>query len=150
MRKYKWRLYADEDIEKEIVNSLRLAKFDVLWVAEEPSLRKSKEDLFHFRKSKQKQRYFVTKDLGFWSDSKYLIHQSPGLIILTSQNKEMGALLVRLLRKFVDDYNLAKEPFYLDGMKIKISNSNVILKFLDNRTHRKTIMQWSWEELFKT
>ena len=36
--KYKWRIYADNNISREIVDHLRQSDMDVLWIAEEPDL----------------------------------------------------------------------------------------------------------------
>jgi len=80
MKKYKWRIYADENIEKETIESLRRANIDVLWIAEDNSLRKQKDDLYHYKKARKLKRYLLTKDRDFWSDSKYPLHESPGVI----------------------------------------------------------------------
>ena len=51
--KYKWRFYADNNIEQSIVEFLRKSNFDVLWVAEVPNLRKQQEDIFHYSKARK-------------------------------------------------------------------------------------------------
>lgn len=148
MRKYKWRLYADANIEKDIIEALRKANIDVLWVIENNSLRKQKDDMFHYKKAKQLGRYLLTKDEGFWSDRKYLLHESPGVIIVKSQEREMGALLVRLLRKLLQDYNPLNEPLYLQGIKVKLSDSGINLRILDHDTQKKTSESWNWDDLY--
>lgn len=148
MRKYKWRLYADENIEKEIVTYLRNARMDVVWVIEDPSLRAQKDDTFHYEKARQMKRYFVTKDEGFWSDERYPLHQSPGVIIVTTQDKDMGAHLILLLRKLLQDFNPLVEPLYMDRVKVRLSESGFALKFVDNETSKRSVEQQSWKELF--
>jgi hypothetical protein len=51
MKPLKWRLYADNNIEREIVDHLRESKMDVLWVVEEAQLQREKDDTFHYRKA---------------------------------------------------------------------------------------------------
>jgi hypothetical protein len=48
----KWRLYADNNIEKAIVEYLRQDEFDVLAVGENLRLRHH-EDEFHYQKARQ-------------------------------------------------------------------------------------------------
>jgi len=148
MKTYKWRIYADANIEKEMVESLRRANLDVLWIAEDKSLRRQKDDSFHYNKARQLNRYLLTKDKDFWSDSKYLLHESLGVIIVTTQNKDVGSLIVRLLRKLIQDYNPLSDPLYLDGIKVKLSESGISLKILDHDTQKKTVDSWAWDELF--
>jgi len=61
--KYKWRLYADNNIEKEIIEFLRGSNMDILWVAEEDDLHKQQDDRFHYQKARNLCRYlgFVKK-----------------------------------------------------------------------------------------
>ena len=58
--KYKWRLYADNNIEREIVEHLRYSDMDVLWIAEVPDLRKQQDDTFHYQKARELGRYLLT------------------------------------------------------------------------------------------
>jgi len=146
MTKYKWRLYADENIEKDIVEALRKAKIDVLWVVEEKSLRKQKDDFFHYKKSNQLGRFFLTKDEEFWPDRKYPLHKSPGVIIISSQDKDIGALLIILLRKLISQYNPAQEPIRLEGIKIRLSEEGIYLRALDPDTQKKVNEFWKWED----
>lgn len=50
--KYKWRIYADNDIEKEVVEHLKKSDMNVFWVAEDLKLKKE-EDTFHYKKAKE-------------------------------------------------------------------------------------------------
>ena len=148
MRTYKWRLYADENIEQALVTELRNAKFDVLWVVEDPALRKHKDDRFHFRKARELGRYLLTRDDDFWSDASYPLHQSPGVILLTSRNPDLAHWLVRLLRKLIVDYNPLPEPLHLDGVKFKLSEEGFELRMLDHHSQQKSTQAWRWRELF--
>jgi len=148
MKKYKWRIYADENIDKEIIKSLRSSNIDVLWVTEDNSLIKQKDDLFHYKKARKLKRYLLTKDKDFWCDSKYLLHESPGVIIITTQNKNIASSLILLLKNLVDNYNPLDEPIYLNKLKVKLSDSGITLKILDHATQKKIVKFWNWEDLF--
>lgn len=141
-------MYADENIEKKLVEELRRVNMDVLWVAEKDSLRKQKDDTFHYKKAKHLNRYLLTKDRAFWGDRKYPLHESPGVIIINIQNKELGVLLVRLLRKLLIDYNPLNEPLYLQGSKIKLSDSEIKIHMLNHDTQKKETSIWNWKELY--
>jgi predicted nuclease of predicted toxin-antitoxin system len=60
----RWRLYADNNIEKEIIGFLREEEFDVLAVGKDAQLR-HQEDEFHYQKARQLDRYLVTHDGDF-------------------------------------------------------------------------------------
>ena len=67
----KWRLYADNNIEREIIQYLMgEAAFDVLAVGEDPTLR-HRDDEFHYQKARQLGRYLLTHDDDFWNDRRF-------------------------------------------------------------------------------
>jgi predicted nuclease of predicted toxin-antitoxin system len=145
MKKYKWRLYADHNIEKELVEYLRSLKFDVLWIMEDKDLKCQIEDSFHYNKAKQLKRYLITKDNDFWDDHTYSIQNSPGVIILTTTDISVSKYLPVILRNWVRDYS-DHEPAYLYGIKIKIGSEEVIVKWIDDDTQKIRIERGNLED----
>jgi predicted nuclease of predicted toxin-antitoxin system len=148
MKSYKWRLYADNNTEKEIVEHLRDAEMDVLWVAENSDLRRQTDDIFHYRKAKELKRYLVTHDADFWDDKRYPLQGCPGLVLLATNDTELGKYLVILLRKLLRDYNPLAEPLFLDGVKIRLTNEGVTIKMVDHDSQKVTNETWAWKELY--
>ena len=149
MKKYKWRIYADKNIERSVVEDLRKAGMDVLWVGEETLLSNQTDDLFHYEEARKRQSYLLTHDKDFWDDLKYPLHRSPGVIILShTPEPGLGALLVRLLRKLLVDYNPLSEPLYLDSIKVKLSAEGITIHMLDHDTQQKATEFWHWQDLY--
>lgn len=146
-RTYKWRLYADNNIERQLVEKLRRSHMDVLWVAEVPDLRKQRDDAFHYHKARELNRYLLTRDLDFWDDRRHPLQSSPGVIILSIDDVAVANCLVIVLRKLIQDYNPVPEPFYLDGIKIKLDAGGITFKMVDYDTQKVTTDSWSWEDL---
>lgn len=145
---YKWRIYADHMIEREIVTSLKKADMDVLWVQEKPELRKQRDDRFHYNKAAQLGRYLLTRDSDFWDDHKYKLRSSPGVIILSNEDAEWGQLLVRLLRKLVRDVSNKDDHVYLDATKMRVSAQGIILRFIDPSKQKPIQETYAWSELY--
>jgi predicted nuclease of predicted toxin-antitoxin system len=117
----KWRLYADNNIEKEIVEYLRQEEFDVAAVAEITELR-HQEDEFHYQKARQLDRYLLTHDDDFWDDRRFPLRESPGIIILPKNDGGDAKYFPVLLRKIVErDYNIDNGPRHLAGFKFRLS-----------------------------
>src|SRR5437899_10570933 len=134
-RKYKWRLYADNNVEKEVVDYLRASGLDVLWVAEEEELRKQQDDMFHYEKAKQLKRYLLTRDEDFWNDVQYPLHASPGVIILAAKDVDIAKNLPRLVRKLLTDYNPRTEPLFLDGVKVRLTAEGITIRYINHDTN---------------
>lgn len=145
--KYKWRLYADNNIEREIIEHLRHSNMDVLWIAEVPDLRKQQDDTFHYQKARRLSRYLLTRDLDFWDDQRHPLQCSPGVTIINTDNVISAKYLPILLRKLIQDYNPLPEPLYLDGVKIKLDPDGITLKMVDHDTQKVTTESWSWNDL---
>jgi predicted nuclease of predicted toxin-antitoxin system len=145
-RKYKWRIVADNNVEREIIDNLRQKDFDVLWVAESPDLR-NRDDDFHYQNARQVQRYLLTRDLDFWDDQKYPLKESPGVIIMTTSDMDVAKWLVLLLRKLIREFT-HPESIYLDGVKIRLGAEAVQFKMVDHDTQRPATSTWQWRELF--
>ena len=144
--KYKWCIYADNDIEKEVVEHLKKSDMNVFWVAEDLKLKKE-EDTFHYKKAKELKRYLLTYDNDFWSDNHYLLKDSPGVIILSLGDINLIKYLPVLLRKLINDCNPLCEPLYLAGFKIKLSPEGIALKGIDHDTQKRSITHWKWKEI---
>jgi len=147
-RKYKWRIYADNNVEKEVIDHLRSSNIDVLWIAEHPQLKREQNDEYHYAKARELQRYLLTRDLDFWNDRRFPLKDSPGVIILTSKNIEASKDLLVLLRKLIDDYNPLDRPLYIDGLKIKLDTEGLMIKCIDRDTQTVSVERWSWSDLY--
>ena len=148
MRQYKWRLYADNNVEQEIVEHLRSrAKMDVLWVRDHPELRRQSDDTFHYQKARELGRYLLTHDEDFWNDRRYPLYMSPGLILLPKNEEGMAKYLPQLLKKLLEPYSPTEEALYLNGIKIRLTWEGITIKMIDSRTQKKTIEAWTWKGL---
>jgi len=146
--KYKWRFYSDNNIEQSIVEFLRKSNLDVLWITEIPNLRKQQEDIFHYLKARKLRRYLLTRDLDFWNDQRFPLKNSPGVVIITTEDTSIVNYLPMLLRKLINDYNTLPEPLYLDGVKLKLGLESIVIKMVDRDTQRVTTESWNWKDLF--
>ncbi len=146
--KYKWRFYADSNVEKEVVDYLRSSGFDVLWVAEVAELQSQEDDVFHYKKALQLGRYLVTHDSDFWNDQKHPLRESPGLVILGAKDRSIAKYFPVLLRKLIQDYSPTSMALYLGGVKIKLSSEGIVIKMLDRDTQKVATESWVWPELF--
>ena len=120
---------------------------DVLWVTEIPELRRQQDDMFHYRKAAESRRYLLTNDMEFWNDRRFPINNSPGVIILASDDPSLAKYLPILLRKLIRFYNPIPEPLHLDKTKIKVSTEGLVLRMVDRDTQHVTTKNWSWMEL---
>lgn len=145
--KYKWRFYADSNIAREMVDYLRAADMDVLWVNEVPELRKQKEDGFHYRRAGQLRRYLLTDDMDFWNDRKFPIMECPGLVLLATSDTSLAKYPPVLLRKLIRDYNTLPEPLFLDGVKIKVGGEGIVIKMVDRDAQKVTTDSWAWKDV---
>jgi predicted nuclease of predicted toxin-antitoxin system len=147
MKPYKWRLYADNNIEREIVEHLReKEKMDVLYVRDDPKLR-AQEDPFHYQDARKLGRYLLTHDEDFWNDQQYPLHTCPGLIILPKNSESIAKYFPALLRTLMDYYNPLPEAIHLNEVKIRLTWESITIKMIDHDTQKKTTETWTWEEL---
>ena len=145
--KYKWRLYADNDVEREIVDHLRRSTMDVLWVAEDPELRRQQDDRFHYQKAKQLGRYLLTKDQDFWDDRKHPLAASPGVLIISANDIDVAKYLPVVLQKVIDSVNPLAEALTLEGIKIRMGSDSFAIKGIDHDTQKVTTTAFKWEEI---
>jgi predicted nuclease of predicted toxin-antitoxin system len=148
MKFYKWRLYADNNIEKEIVEHLREnADMDVLWVQDDPKLQREQDDSFHYQKARELERYLITHDEDFLNDTQFPLHRSPGIIVIPKNKESMAKYFPQLLRKLMDEYNPTNEALYLDGVKIRLTWESITLTMIDHDTQKKSVETWTWKDL---
>lgn len=143
---YKWRMYADKNIDKNTIDFLRKKNMDVLSIAEDNKLT-NQEDSFHYKKAKQLNRYLLTYDRDFWNDQQFKIHESPGVFILTSTDKETTKYLPLLLNNLLIDCNPHDSPLVLKCIKIKLSPEGMIIKML-NCNSQKVEEKYQWKDFF--
>jgi predicted nuclease of predicted toxin-antitoxin system len=148
LRKYKWRLYADNDVEREIVDHLRASGMDVLWISEDPRLRRQTDDEFHYEKARQLRRYLLTRDQDFWDDHKHPLAASPGVLILAATALDVAKYLPILIQKLMDANNPLSEPIRLDGMKVRMASEGFAIKGIDHDTQQVSVDSFLWKELF--
>jgi hypothetical protein len=146
-RTYKWRFYADNNIEREIIEHLRASNVDVLWIAEVTELKQQQDDAFHYHKAAQLSRYLLTRDLDFWDDKRHPLKDSPGVVIVTTDDSDAAKYLLLLLRKLISDYNPLPEPLYIDGVKIRLDTNGITIKMVDHDTQKVSTENWVWSDL---
>jgi len=145
---YKWRIYADNNIELALVEFLKKKNFDVLWVGENPAW-KHRDDLFHYNHAWRLKRYLLTRDIDFWNDHRFPLQASPGVIIITTKDISIAKYLPILLRKLINEFMfLLREHLYLYKFKIKLSFKEMRIKFIDPDLQRINIENYKWQELF--
>lgn len=141
----KWRLYADNNVEREITDYLKEdAGFDVLAVGEDPKLQ-HREDEFHYQKARQLGRYLLAHDDDFWDDRRFPLRHSPGVIIIPKNQHSMTKQFPVLLRKIVEiDYNIDNGPRHLGGMKIRMTWDGMAYKagLSDGTTQNSEAVSW--------
>jgi hypothetical protein len=146
-RKYKWRIYADNNVSQDVVELLRQSGMNVLWVAEEPELRRHRDDKFHYGQAGKLGRYLLTSDRDFWDDRKFPLLQSPGLILLDSDDPQTAKYLPVILKKIIVEYNPTANPLYLGRTKTKLSSEGIVIKIIDPDTSKPSRDRWSWGDL---
>lgn len=143
----KWRLYADNNIESEIIEHLRQESFDVLAVGEDAQLRHH-EDEFHYQKARQLDRYLLTHDDDFWDDRRFPLRQSPGVIILPKNEQGDAKFFPVLLRKIIErDYNVDNGPRHLGGVKFRLTWDGMTYKMSPSDGSPQAGDTLSWVDL---
>jgi len=141
-RKSKWRLYADNNVEKEIVDRLRASGMDVLWVGEEPELERQRDDRFHYEGAGRRGRWLLTRDQGFWDDRRFPLGKSPGVLIIACNNLDLAGDLVKVLQKRFED--AAGEPVRPGRAKVKLTSEGFVIKDV-NQPEGET---FQWKDFF--
>lgn len=148
MKPYKWRLYADNNIEQEIVEYLReKGKMDVLWVRDDAALRREQDDSFHYQTAGELGCYLLTHDEDFWDDRRYPLRTCPGLIILPKNDEGMAKYFPKLLQRMLREYSTPEKPIYLDCTKTRLTWESMTLKNIDRDTQKTKTETWTWKDL---
>ena len=145
-KNYKWKMYADKNIDKNINDFLRKKNMNVLSVTENNKLT-NQEDSFHYKKAKQLNRILLTNDRDFWNDQLFKLYESPGVIILTTADATIAQYLPLLLKKLLIVCNPFDHPIVLDGLKIKCSPEGIVLKGLTDDSQKIEDQKHRWKDL---
>jgi len=128
----KIKLYADEDIEKELIEYLREKKINIK-SAKELNY-EGRPDSFHVAYAFKNKRFLLTKNVNhFWDDKKVPFQKVFGIIALVGKISDINIPILLALIAFED---------YYKGMKIKLSQNELVFKFINNKnestvTHHK-------------
>ena len=132
----KAKLYADEDVEEEVVGALRIAGVNITSARELGH--RGKPDSFHAALSFKEKRFLLTKNArDFLDDHKLPWHRTFGVIAIAgdlgSRKEEYGAAAYRLISMIV--------PFgeRFEHMKIQLSGDGARLRYLgrDGRVYEE-------------
>jgi len=147
-RQFKWRLYADHNIEAEIVRILRSQRLDVLHVSEHRALVAQREDYrFHVRNADRLRRYILTRDDDFWNDHKVPLAECPGVILIKVAQPGEAAWAVVALRNMYRFFTRSyRDWFGLYKRKVKITEEAITLRLLDNATGRARTVLSPWSD----
>ncbi len=66
------------------------AHMDVLWVRDDPTLRREQDDGLYYQKAKELNRYLLTHDEDFWNDVNYPMQRSPGCHSASKERRVHG------------------------------------------------------------
>lgn len=121
------KLYADEDIEDEIVEILRSDGINIKGARELPGHR-GKPDSFHADFAFKEERFLVTRNgKDYWDDRAVPMNQLHGIIVIDADPRDTIAYMTAIV-------SLAAFVPYADfhvGSKMKISPTGVTKKSLD-------------------
>jgi len=100
------RVYVDANVPSGVVAFMRqVLKWDVLFVLEEPELRRA-SDREHFRRALEFGRTLITLDHDFLDERRFPPELSPGVVICKAPDEQA---LKRLLKEF-DATTLRSNP----------------------------------------
>jgi hypothetical protein len=139
------RLYADEDIEDEVVEFLRGNGVNI--TSARALGHRGKPDSFHGALSYKEKRFLLTKNAKhYMNDRKVPFQKVHGIIAVEGDMSEMG-FYTRTLLSVLDLIPYGEA--YL-GMKIRVSGEEVSFRFIDNegKITRKR-MKSDGEEVFE-
>jgi predicted nuclease of predicted toxin-antitoxin system len=142
MTRVRWKLYADRDIEKNTVDELRKADFNVFWAIEHPELPKS--DDFHCNNSRKMGRFLVTRDQDFWDNKKHPLRASPFLVILGNKDPKNDASLLIKLRSIIYDLLSPQGGVRPTQLKFKLSDMNINYQYIDIDTGLEVSENTTW------
>lgn len=122
----KIKLYADEDIEDEVIEMLKDNKINIL-SAKELGF-KGKDDGFHLNYAYKKKRFLLTKNVKhFYYDDKSTPFQKIHGIIALDGDMRDTINYINVLSKIFDFLNYGE---IYSGMKILINSKEIHLRFI--------------------
>jgi hypothetical protein len=148
-KKYLWRFYADNNMENKVVDYLRILNFNIIWTKENPKLSRQDDLNFHYQKARQLDCSLLTRNAAFWNDNKYSMKESPGVLVLDTEDMGLILKLPDILKKLILKCNSLRGPLYLDGIKMKLGSKGVVIKILDRNTQKKEKLIWLWKDFPK-
>jgi predicted nuclease of predicted toxin-antitoxin system len=123
----KARLYADEDIEDEVVQAIRDKGVNISSVRERGE--RGKPDEVHLATARREHRFLLTKDKDFLDDRRFpLQKEGPGIIYLhgdfRAEERYAGAVANLLI------YIVPYSQIY-KGAKIQLSEKHMTFRYID-------------------
>lgn len=124
----KIKLYADENIPREVVEFMRESlQWDVRWVCEEERL-KEKSDTYHHRRARTEGRIILTRDRDYLDPVRFPYHKTGGIITVREKNtkriiKILGVFSPLFEKFLAEGKNLS--PFF----KMVVSSSGVSIRY---------------------
>ena len=115
------RVYADANVPARLIEFMRRALgWDVLFVLEEPALRRA-ADVEHFRLARQLRRTLVTLDRDYLDDRLFPPTESSGVLVLSApDDRQMQGLLERVDRILFGQAIADRPPLPLEGAKLQV------------------------------
>ena len=131
--KRKVKFFLDRNLPdefKEAVKAYHL--FKVIAIAKE-----NDSDELIWNTAKRKHTIILSLDKGdFWNDKKFPLHESPGVILISSREQSIdtyiNTLVLFMLNTGIVD-GIRRYPDYLKKMKFKISANGLVHKFINNK-----------------
>ncbi len=124
----KARLYADEDIEEEIVQAIRARGVNISSVREREQ--RGKPDEVHLATARREHRFLLTKDKDFLDDTRFpLQKQGPGIIYIhgTFRAEVQYAAAVANLLIYIVPYSQIYE-----GAQIQLSEKHMTFRYISH------------------
>ncbi|MCC7416727.1 MAG: DUF5615 family PIN-like protein [Acidobacteria bacterium] len=114
------RVYADANVPAGLIAHMRTRlRWDVLWVLEEPALRRA-SDVRHYRLAQQLRRTLVTLDRDYLDDRRFPPDQGAGVLVVHAPDeRQLAALLDRIDRGIFHEHT-SLLPLPLEGRKLHV------------------------------
>ncbi len=134
------KLYADEDISREVVTFLReKAGCNVVHVVDDERLR-GRDDTYHYAEAGKRRRTLLTRDERYMDNRAFPLQQSPGVIILeTGQQATPLRQVVAFFRVLPVIKDALKYAPDLKRMKCKVASAGYMIEFIDYAGQRVRI-----------
>lgn len=132
----KARLYADEDIEEEIVEILSGRGVNIKSARQLGHA--GKPDSFHAALAFKQKRFLLTKNVKHYlDDRKFPFHRTWGIIVLDVDPSSTADIITAIQRIF----DLIGYGEVYEGMKLKLSSEEISTRFIDY-TGKKALIRF--------